>query len=292
MFTVGKLFHLAHLVDDLDVVDRWYDDIFACQRFYRSYERAARREASLLVISDMLMEPILPSRAPEDGGTPLAKFHARFGNRLHSIAWYVDDITEFSAHLGTLGLRQVGLTGKPVTDPATAVAVWTHPRETHALLEFCEPGFAKDPRLDAGWSAAFWRDQHPLGIERTSHISCLFDHVEDADGTYVEALGGRFVGAADRPDSLRRYYAVGEETVIEAVQPLDPNTDEGRDFARNGEGVFSLTFATKDLAQATRFLQEQAQPFRSTTPNTIWLDLDPGFGLRVAFTDTPAPNGR
>ena len=68
MFNVGKLFHLAHLVDDLDAVDRWYDEIFSCVRFYRAYEKAALREASLLVISDMLMEPIMPSQAPEAAG--------------------------------------------------------------------------------------------------------------------------------------------------------------------------------------------------------------------------------
>ena len=49
---IGKLFHLAHLVEDLDATDALYDEIFACQRYYRRYEKAARREASLLIVSD------------------------------------------------------------------------------------------------------------------------------------------------------------------------------------------------------------------------------------------------
>ena len=138
-FAVGKLFHLGHLVEDLEAVDRWYDDIFGCVRFYHGYEKAARRTASLLVISDMVMEPIMPSAAPEDAQSPLGKFKTRFGNRLHSIAWYVDDIGACSAHLADNGIRQVGLTGKPVTDPRIQVAVWTHPKDTRALWEFCEP---------------------------------------------------------------------------------------------------------------------------------------------------------
>ena len=26
MFRIGKLFHLTHVVDDLEAVDRWYDE--------------------------------------------------------------------------------------------------------------------------------------------------------------------------------------------------------------------------------------------------------------------------
>jgi extradiol dioxygenase family protein len=47
---IGKLFHLAHLVEDLDATDKLYDEVFDCQRYYRGYEKAARREASLVVV--------------------------------------------------------------------------------------------------------------------------------------------------------------------------------------------------------------------------------------------------
>ena len=286
MFNVGKLFHLAHLVDDLDAVDHWYDEVFSCVRFYRAYEKAALREASLLVISDMLMEPIMPSAAPEAANSPLRKFQARFGNRLHSIAWYVDDIKACSADLGAKGIRQVGLTGKPVTDPSKAVAIWTHPKDTHALLEFCEAGFAADPRLEANWSVQAWRE-HPLHIEQSSHITCLFESVDDAAATYGDALGGTLVETRDGPDALRRFWAVGDGTVVEAVQPLEAGTPEGRDLADNGEGVFALAFRTSDLAGAATFLEEKGQRLVDRTADSFRVDLDPGFGLRLSFTDRP-----
>jgi catechol 2,3-dioxygenase-like lactoylglutathione lyase family enzyme len=284
VFNVGKLFHLAHLVDDLDAVDRWYDEIFSCVRFYRAYEKAAQREASLLVISDMLMEPIMPSAAPEAANSPLRKFQARFGNRLHSIAWYVDDIKACSADFAAKGIRQVGLTGKPVTDPAKAVAIWTHPKDTHALLEFCEAGFAPDPRLQADWSDQPWRD-HPLRIEHSSHITCLFESVDDAAATYGEALGGTLVETRDGPDALRHFYAVGDGTVVEAVQPLQADSPEGKDLAANGEGVFGLAFRTSDLDGAARFLEEKGQRVVERTGDSFRVELDPGFGLRLTFTD-------
>ena len=288
-FAIGELFHLAHLVEDLDAVDRWYDDVFACERFYRRYEKAARREASLLVISDMIMEPIMPSREPEDAATPLGKFKARFGNRLHSIAWYVDDIRAFSAHLGAHGVRQVGLTGRPVLDPADAVAVWTHPRDTHALLEFCEPGFAADPRLAEGWSPRRWVE-HPLGIARTSHVSVLFEDLADAATVYGEQLAGRRIHtSADADGTERHYYAVGKETVVEAVRPASSASEEGRDLAEAGEGVFAITFHSVDLVRATAFLRDKGQRLLGGGPGTVWIDRDDAFGLRVAFTDRRIP---
>ena len=41
MFTIGKLFHLTHVVDDLEAVDRWYDEVFSVTRFYNGYEELA-----------------------------------------------------------------------------------------------------------------------------------------------------------------------------------------------------------------------------------------------------------
>ncbi|MCC6437681.1 MAG: VOC family protein [Acidimicrobiales bacterium] len=289
-FTVGKLFHLAHLVDDLDVVDAWYDDVFACERFYRGYEKPARRTASLLVISDMVMEPIMASSAPEDAGWPLQKFRQRFGNRLHSIAWYVDDITACSAHLTASGIRQVGLTGKPVDDPKQAVAVWTHPKDSKALWEFCEPGFARDPRLADGWTADRWRS-HPLGIERTAYVTVLFEDLDESEALYGDALLGRLLHREEVPGShLAAYYAVGQETVIEALQPLDADSDAGRDLAANGEGVHALTFASSDLKRAAAFLQSKGQRLVGRSDDTFAVDLDPSFGLNVGFTSRSIPN--
>jgi hypothetical protein len=290
VFAVGKLFHLAHLVDDLDAVDHFYDEVFACQRFYRRYEKAAKREASLLVISDMIMEPILPDPSPEAAGTPLRKFQDRFGNRLHSIAWYVDDITACSAHLGSCGIRQVGLTGRPITDPRDAVAVWSHPRDTHALLEFCEPGFAADPRLAEDWSADRWRDDHPLGIARTSHVTVTLEDLADAGKVYGEALLGRLLHTEEETGVARRaYYAVGEETVVCAVQPLSSTTPEGRDLAENGEQVFGITFGTVDLGRAVAFLGEKGYATTEVAPETVLVDLPAGWGLRLELTSRRIP---
>jgi extradiol dioxygenase family protein len=286
---IGKLFHLAHLVNDLESTDRLYDDVFDCERYYHGYERPARREASLVVVADQCLEPIQPSSDSADAGWPLQKFKARFGNRLHSIAWYVDDIKSFTARLIDHDIRVVGLTGKPVTDPADAVAVWTHPGDTGALLEFCEAGFAADPRLADDFSAQRWRD-HPLALTRTSHVTVLFGGLDEAQRVYGDALGGTLIHTDESdPSTPRAYYAIGEDTVIEAVAPTTTDTPEGSDHAEVGNGVHSITFATADLAGARAFLAEQGIDAAETAQGHVRVDLDPAHGLRMGLTDQKIP---
>jgi catechol 2,3-dioxygenase-like lactoylglutathione lyase family enzyme len=286
---IGKLFHLAHLVDNLDETDRLYDDVFACQRYYRHYEKAARREASLLVVCDQCLEPIMPSADPADAGTPLGRFKARFGNRLHSIAWYVDDIESFTGRLLDHQVRLVGLTGKPVTNPADATAIWTHPGDTGALLEFCPAGFAADPRLDVGWTTARWQE-HPLGLARTSHVTVLFDDLAAGQRVYGDVLDGRLLHEdTTNPAAPRAYYAIGEDTVVEVVAPTDDTTPEGRDRAVAGNAVHAITFATVDLARAEAFCSEQGVATTRTSSGDIHLDLSPAHGLNLYLTDRPIP---
>ena len=182
------------------------------------------------------------------------------------------------------------MTGKPIVDPKDAVAVWTHPRDTHALLEFCEPGFAADPRLVADWTAVRWRVDHPLALEHTSHITLLFEDLAGAQATYGDALQGRLIHSEDVPGVRRSaFYAVGEETVIEAVQPLSTDTAEGRDFAEFGEGVFALTFKTADLEGAAAFLQEKGHRLDPAGSDTFNVNIEDSFGLRLAFTNRTIP---
>lgn len=289
---IGKLFHLAHIVDSLDDTDRLYDEVFDCDRWYREYFRAARREASLLVVADQCLEPIQPSSDPADAASPIARFKSRFGNRLHSIAWYVDDITAFASRLLDHDIRLVDIKGRAVTDAADAeavVAVWTHPADTGCLLEFCEAGFAPDPRHAPDFTTARWADG-PLAITRTSHITVLFDDLADAERVYGEALGGELLSTDESdPETPRAYYAVGEDTVIEAVAPTTDSTPEGADHAAAPGSVHAITFATTDLDGARVALAGHGITVTDGGPGHLWLDLDPAHGIRMGLTDRSIP---
>ena len=292
MFRIGKLFHLTHVVSDLDAVDQWYDEVFAVCRFYRAYMKPAVREASLLTIGDCVMEPVQLARVPGAEQSPIGKFYARFGQRFHSIAWYVDNVQELFAALSTHNIRLYDLVGKVVKEPQGKLAVWTHPKDTHALLEFAViEKFSIDARLQPGWSAAFWREQHPLGIERASHITVLVRDLRAAKALYQDVLGGKLLHEEETPGQKRSaFFAVGDDTVIEAAQPLSAASPEGRDLEQAGEGIYAVTFKTKDLKRAADFLQAKKQRIAWQGPESLVLNRDDAFGMVIGFTQRRIPN--
>ena len=293
MFKIGKLFHLTHVVEDLDAVDAWYDEIFAVERFYKGYEKAATRHASLLVISDIVMEPVqLAYEVPGADQTPIGKFRTRYGQHYHSIAWYADDVPDGLTRFDGAGIRLYDVKGRQVTPERPSTAIWTHPKDTHALLEFAPTGdYARDPRLKPDFTDARWRD-HPLGLQRTSHVTVLFADLANADTVYRDALGGRLLHEEDVAGRRRsRYYAIGEDSVVEAAQPLAADSPEGRELETHGEGVFSATFATSDLAKATSFLESKGQRLVNDTDGapSIVLEPDVAFGMRIELSERRIP---
>ncbi|MGA2411295.1 MAG: VOC family protein [Candidatus Binataceae bacterium] len=291
MFSIGKEFHLLHVVSDLDAVDEWYDRIFAVRRFVRNYMKAAMRKASLVLIGDFVMEPAQPVQKPGWEKSALGKFYSRYGQHFHSIAWYVDDLRQASIGLSEHKIRMFDMVGNPVTEAVRGDAVWTHPQDTHAAFEFAiAPKYFIDPRLQPGWSIEFPRDQHPLGIERASHITVLFRNLNDAHGVYAEALGGKLIHQENTSTKKSLFFAVGTDTVIEAAQPLSVSSPEGQDLERAGEGIFSVTFKTKDLNRAGEHLRSHQQRIEFDGANTLVINRDDSFGMVLGFTDRTIPN--
>jgi extradiol dioxygenase family protein len=292
MFKIGKLFHLTHVVDDLAAVDRWYDQVFAVNRFYHGYEKLAGRDASLIAIGEVIMEPMSPAKVENLKNLSVKKFHDRFGQHFHSIAWYVDDVQAISTQLDQHNFRLYDIVGKQVKPPLKATAVWTHPRETPGQLEFAVYGdFIPDPRMQPGWSAAYWRDQHPLGIERASHITLVVRDLPATRHLYVDVLGGKLIHEetiAGRKQSA--YVSIGVDSVVEIVHPLAAESAEARDMEKNGEGIYALTFKTHNLQKASEFLRDRGMQPATDASGAMMLGADQAFGMVVGFTDRALPN--
>ena len=292
MFKIGKLFHLTHVVSDLTPVDRWYDEVFACTRYYHGFAKAAGRDASLLAIGDVIMEPMSPANVPNLRNQSVKRFHERFGQHLHSIAFYVDDVPAISEHLAAQKLRMWDVMGRPVMPPNEKFAVWTHPKETHGQLEFAVvESNTIDPRLQPAWSNQFWRERHPLGIEGASHITVVVGDLASAKRFYCEILGAKPIHEEEIVGRKRSaYVAVGEDTVVELAQPLSAAGREAQDLERNGEGIHALTFKTSNLARAAEFLKsKQLRPEPDGTA-AIALGPEQAFGMVIGFTERRLPN--
>jgi len=291
MFKIKRLFHLTQVVDDLAVVDQWYDDVFSVNRFYHGYEELAGRHASLIAIGDVVLEPMMPAPVESLKNPSVKKFHDRFGEHLHSIAWYVDDVQAISTRLDQENFRLFNIVGKPVKPPHSATAVWTHPRETSGQLEFAVYGdFIPDPRMEPGWSSAAWRE-HPLGLEGASSIGVVIDDMSRAKWFYCEVLGGSLIHEEKIAGRKRSaFVAIGEDTVVELAEPLSPECPEGRELERNGEGIFSLIFKTNDLGRAREFLRSKQHRPEQDGADTIVLGLDQAYGMLMGFTQRELPN--
>ena len=291
MFKIGKLFHLTHVVNDLDAVDKWYDDVFSCKRFYKGYEKLAGRDASLLVIGEVLMEPMMPAKRENLRNLSVKKFHERFGQHFHSIAWYVDDVEAISTQLDQANLRLYNIVGTQVKPPHKMDAIWTHPRETPGQLEFALNGdFAKDPRFEPDWSNKPWRE-HPLGIERASHIGVVVRDLAAAKRLYCQVLGGTLIHEETLPGrKTNAFVAVGEDTVVELIQPHSTTSREGRDLEQNGEGIHSLIFKTQNLGRAREFITAKHMQPEPDGADTIVLGPEQAFGMVVGFTQRRLPN--
>jgi extradiol dioxygenase family protein len=292
MFKIGKLFHLTHVVSDLAAVDQWYDEIFAVTRYYRGYEKLAGRDASLIAIGQVIMEPMMPARVANLQNQSVKKFHDRFGQHFHSIAWYVDNVQEISAQLHRNGLRLFNITGKQVKPGEESFAIWTHPKDTYGQLEFAVVGkYTIDPRLQPAWSNSFWRDQHPLGIERASHITVVVRDLPSAKRLYCEILGGKLIHEEEAAGRKRSAFVyVGEDTVVELAQPLSQASPEGQEMEANGEGIYSVTFATRNLERANEFLKSKHLLAESEGTDSVVLGKDQAFGMVVRFTQGKLPN--
>lgn len=292
MFKIGKLFHLTHVVDDLKAVDQWYDEVFAVHRFYNGYEELAGRDASLITIGDVVMEPMSPAKVENLRNQSVKKFHDRFGQHFHSIAWYVDDVKAMAVELDAHKLRLFDIVGKQVKPPLKATAFWTHPRETPGQLEFAVYGdFIPDPRMKPDWSSASWRDAHPLGIERASHMTLVVRDLPAARRLYVDMLHGKLLQETETVGRKRSaFVTVGEDSVVELAQPLATDSPEARDLEQNGEGIHALVFKTKNLGRVTEFLRSKSLQPHTETDGSITLDREHAFGMVVGFTERTIPN--
>lgn len=293
MFKIGKLFHVIHIVDDLDAADRWYDGVFAVTRFMKGYSPAEKRDASLVLIGDFVMEPMSPAKVEGAERMPVGRFHARFGQHLHSIAWYVSDIAALYGSLRSRNVRIFGDGGVALTKPPSRGGMFTHPRDTSCQLEFMESatGAAGDPRFQPGWSPQFWRDQHPLGIERTSHISVVVADLAKARAFYQSVLNGRLLQEGDASEKGKSAYLfVGEDTVVELLQPASKGSLAGVDLERHGEILHAVTFKVKDVDAAEGYLRGKKVRTERLDRDTLVLNREDAFGAVLAFTQRPLPS--
>jgi catechol 2,3-dioxygenase-like lactoylglutathione lyase family enzyme len=283
--TIGRLYHLIHIVDDLDAAQSFYGSVFPLETYTdHEWSDYDKRLASLSIITDnFVIEVIQPSRAEEDRDVALPKFGHRFGSRLHSMAWYSDDVPGLAERFRAAGIR--------VLDGGYGT-IFTHPKDTFGQLQFQTgpPEVAvPDPRLVAGWTLSTESIEHPLGLLRASHVTTMVSDLDAATKLYDGPLAGQLLHERADDDARHAYFLVGTDTIVDVAQPVRDGTALADDLERAGQLPHSFTMLVRDLDAARRHLASVDVPVVELDTTTVLVDPAVSYGARIELTSEPVP---
>jgi predicted enzyme related to lactoylglutathione lyase len=296
---VREFFHLMHMVDDFDAAAAFFDDLLTPVIFMeKSWSDLDKRWASLgRVGDDFVLELMEASRDPEDLGSPLPKFVARFGQHWHSLAWLVDE-ADMQGVLDSLrhgGVRVVDPMGQlyPAEGPAeVGVVMFTHPKDTFGQIELMSRrGDSRPPDPQSGdeWSPSFWRDEQPMGIVRTSHFTVMVSDLPRAREVF-ELLGGTVFHEASDDIAEHAYVFVGDQSVVDLAHPVTADSRLARDQAATTDLPHSVTFQVRDLDAVERHVQKLGVRIAERSADTVVLEPDDCYNALLEFTTATIPN--
>lgn len=294
-----EFFHLIHVVDDLAEADELYDRLFAPQWFMKHrWADHEARWASLGMIGDFMLETIKAGPNDQFPRKPLTRFHRRFGQHFHSLAWYVDDeaMQPFFRRLRAGGVR-VAMPGGgffPNGDIDPGITIFSHPKDLGGQLEFVKREIYERLDLRARpeeWKGVdWWRDEHPLGIVTMSHMTQVVRDVTRTATQYEQLLGGKLIHELRVPERTSIFVFVGDETIVELAEPTEADSLLRRDLAANGEITHGATFLVRDLDAVERHVVRLGITVASRAASTLALDPASTFGAPWSFTDERIPN--
>lgn len=278
----------------------WYYDVFSVRRFMpEGYMEAEKRDASLVLLGDLCIEPLAPAFEVEGWDEmPLGRFYKRHGQRFHSLAWYVDEgMGDLYQSLRSAGIECRGTAGVRLGDEYVDGPVFTHPRDTLTQLEFIPapnvpggPTMLRDPRYEPGWGPWWWADRHPLQIQKVSHVTVSTFDLDEACKLYVDVLDGTVLDEGTDAELNARsvYVHVGEDLVVELAQPAGDGPLQS-DMAEFHHGIYSLTFKVRDLGDAEQHLSRKGIEFARSDDATLVSDPKTTHGCVMAFTTKEIP---
>jgi len=300
-FRIGRNFHIIHMTGDLRELGMWYYDVFSVRQFVpEGYMAAEKRDASLVLLGELCVEPLAPAfRIQGWGDMPLGRFYRQHGKRFHSLAWYVDEgMGELYDRLRGEGIECRGTGGARLSGPYVEGPVFTHPRDTLTQLEFIPapnapggPALLRDPRYEPGWRPSWWADYHPLQVQKVSHVTVSTFGLAKSLEVYVDVLQGTLLHEGDDPalNSRSAFVLVGEDLVVELAEPLGPGPLQD-DMDRFHHGIYAVTFKVRDLDDARRHLERKNVKMNWSGPTAFATDPESTHGVVMGFTTWELPD--
>jgi catechol 2,3-dioxygenase-like lactoylglutathione lyase family enzyme len=206
--------------------------------------------------------------------------HSRHGPHYLGVE-YEADMDEVRAAVAAHGVRIIRDLG---------VALHTHPADGFGVdFEFYGGSFYDNvpPTLTTPVKpAAWWRDEHPLGLMGLKAYTLAVSDIEAASSFLQSFLSAEPVYRAVRPEIAAR--AAGLQVADTLVELLAPAADGPlqRELQQIGQGMRSCVFRVRDLAQAHRYFTERgAALIRGTAPDSFALSPAANRGLLFEFAE-------
>ena len=177
MFAPEKMLHMTHVAADVKTrlaLEAWYLDVFGAQTYFEARPiEGLDRDETLILIGELCLIPQCSTNLESEQG----KLRASFAGRFAQMAIKIPDTESTEAHFRQHGLHPICL--HPVYKK---IFFMTDPKETLDLrYELCAVEMPNDMRLRPEWSADWWRDSHPLGIEKLASIGTATGDLAKAD---------------------------------------------------------------------------------------------------------------
>jgi catechol 2,3-dioxygenase-like lactoylglutathione lyase family enzyme len=286
------VYHMSHTVTDLEAVEKWYADVFGAYPYVRDYSEGALRNAVFFVLGNYVWEVVSTAGVENAEQGAMGKFYRRFGERLHSFSWYVDDIRATFRALKHAGLTTLDVRGRPLQSEEEiepkVTPIFTHPKETYGGLEYMETGGTPQYRRPASApSPAFWENEHPLGLVGVAFVTSLVKDLDGARTVYEGRFGGRVVNEERTDDHHSLFVTHGDRSVVELRSPVSGDGETAQALATNGLGSYGITFQVRDLAGALKHLDTLVD-VESRAPEMARIPPAQAFGASYGFTERSA----
>jgi hypothetical protein len=297
-YGIGQMVHVIHMTDDVAKLKEWWEDVFGGYTYMgideANYLPIEDRYACLLMVRDLCVEVMAP--ALTDAGEvnspqlPVGRFYSKFGQHLHSVGYFVDDIVGLGNHMIENGIY-IGKPGggavEKIDDP-NLMYYYPSPKFTAGLMvEISKHPMPNDPREKEEWSS-FWKatSQHPLTIERFSYVTLGVRELEPAVEVYVKAFKAIPLEEGIDEDLGAKYVILHlGDCLLQIAQPLEPGSDLGRHVEQYGNFIYSLRFKVSDVDSAEAWLTKKGVKTTRPRPGLLALEPSDAFNAPIFLSD-------
>jgi catechol 2,3-dioxygenase-like lactoylglutathione lyase family enzyme len=290
MFAPEKILHMTHVAADVAQrrkLESFYLEVFGAQTYFEARPiEGLDRDETLILIGELCLIPQCSTNLESEQG----RLRASFAGRFAQIAIKIPDTASTEAHFREHGLNPICL------HPAYKnIFFMTDPKESVGIrFELCAVEMPNDLRLRPEWSATWWRDSHPLGIEKLASVATATADLAKAVKFYDQVFQLKSIGRREVPEegASAEAFRAGSKVpfVIDVLQPEAKGTALSDYVAKYGGGLYSVSFKVKSLSQAASYLKSKGLRLVGNEKRRFSIDPRDAFGVTFTFVDQDVPS--